>query len=62
MCAALLKETGPLPVVFSGGVMSNSILREALTQRFGAWFAQPAFSADNAAGVAVLTARKEGLL
>ena len=62
MCAALLEETGPLPVVFSGGVMSNSILREALTRRFGAWFAQPAFSADNAAGVAVLAARKEGLL
>ena len=62
MCAALLEETGPLPVVFSGGVMANSIIRKALTQRFGAYFAEPAFSADNAAGIAVLTARKEGLL
>ncbi len=62
MCTALLEETGPLPVVFSGGVMANSIIRKALTARFGAYFAEPAFSADNAAGVAVLTARKEGLL
>lgn len=62
MCTALLEETGPLPVVFSGGVMANSIIRKALTARFGAFFAEPAFSADNAAGIAVLTARKEGLL
>lgn len=62
MCTALLEEYGSLPVVFAGGVMSNSILRESLSARFGAYFAQPAFSADNAAGTAVLTARKEGLL
>lgn len=62
MCTALLEEYGSLPVVFAGGVMSNSILRESLSSHFGAYFAQPAFSADNAAGTAVLTARKEGLL
>lgn len=54
MCEALLLELGDLPVVFSGGVSSNSILRERLSGRFGAVFAAPEFSADNAAGIAVL--------
>jgi N6-L-threonylcarbamoyladenine synthase len=59
MCGALLKEYGELPVLFAGGVMSNSIIRQALTQRYGAAFASPAFSADNAAGAAILAAIKE---
>lgn len=59
MCGALLKEYGDLPVLFAGGVMSNSIIRQALTQRYGASFATPAFSADNAAGAAILAAIKE---
>lgn len=54
MCAALLRQYGTLPVVFAGGVASNSILREALSEKYGAQFASPAFSADNAAGLAVL--------
>ncbi len=54
MCSALLSEHGGLPVVFSGGVCSNSILREKLSGRFGAHFAAPEFSADNAAGIAIL--------
>lgn len=63
MTAALLKEYGPLPLLFAGGVMSNSILRRALTEKYGAFFAEPAFSADNAAGIAVLASMKEdGLL
>ncbi|MCI9552584.1 MAG: peptidase M22 [Acutalibacter sp.] len=54
MCARLLEELGPLPVVFSGGVCSNSLLRQRLEAKYGAVFAAPEFSADNAAGVAVL--------
>ena len=54
MCEALLRQHGDLPVVFAGGVASNSILRKALSERFGALFAEPAFSADNAAGIAAL--------
>lgn len=54
MCGALLKELGPLPVVFSGGVCGNSILRRKLSGRFGACFAAPEFSSDNAAGAAIL--------
>jgi N6-L-threonylcarbamoyladenine synthase len=59
MTERLLMEYGDLPVVYAGGVMSNTLIREALTKRFGARFAPPAFSSDNAAGIAVLTALKE---
>jgi len=45
-----------LDVVFSGGVASNSMLRE-LTASLHPVFAQPQFSTDNAMGVAVLTHR-----
>ncbi len=62
MCAALLRDQGDLPVLFAGGVMSNSLLRRVLENRYGACFAEPAFSSDNAAGVAVLAARAEGVL
>lgn len=41
-------------VVFSGGVASNSLLREMCTP-FRPIFAQPALSTDNAMGIAVLT-------
>ncbi len=49
-----IAEYGNLPLVFAGGVMSNSIIREKIQSRFGASFAKPDFSCDNAAGVAIL--------
>ncbi|MBE6757261.1 MAG: peptidase M22 [Ruminococcaceae bacterium] len=61
MTARLLSEYGDLPVLYAGGVMSNSILKEALGARFGGLFAPPILSADNAAGIALLGAMKEGL-
>lgn len=45
-----------LPLLFAGGVTSNADIRAALGERFDAVFAPPAFSADNAAGIAVLAA------
>ena len=54
----LLEELGPLPVVFSGGVCSNSLLRQRLGEKYSATFAAPEFSSDNAAGVAVLAWKK----
>ena len=45
-----------LPVVFSGGVASNSMLRQALTS-LDPVFSAPEFSTDNAMGVAVLAYR-----
>ena len=58
----LLQTYGNLPLLFAGGVMSNSIIRQVLTEKYGACFAPPEYSADNAAGIAVLTAMKEGQL
>lgn len=51
-----LKAYPGLPVVFSGGVASNSMLR-SLTVDFDPIFAEPRFSTDNAMGVAVLADR-----
>lgn len=48
-----------LPVVFSGGVASNSILRETL-KPLSPIFALPEYSTDNALGVAVLAHRAQG--
>lgn len=45
-----------LPVVFSGGVASNTLLRE-VTAPLDPVFSQPQFSTDNAMGVAVLAKR-----
>ena len=52
-----MKEYPGLPVVFSGGVASNSMLREMLVP-LNPVFAQPQFSTDNAMGVAVLAYRQ----
>ena len=49
-----LEQYPGLPVLCSGGVASNSILREVMSD---AVFAPPVCSADNALGVAVLTHR-----
>ena len=51
-----MKEYPNLPVVFSGGVASNAMLREA-AKPLDAVFAMPEFSTDNAMGAAVLAAR-----
>ena len=51
---------GNLPVLCSGGVASNGLLRE----RLDAIFAPPKYSTDNALGVAILThraAEQEGM-
>lgn len=50
----LISQYGDLPIVFSGGVMSNKIIRTKLENNYNCYFAEPQFSADNACGVAVL--------
>ena len=54
MTKNIKEELGDLPIVYSGGVMSNSMIRQKITEKYGGYFAQPQFSSDNAAGVAVL--------
>ena len=52
-----LKEYPGMAVVFSGGVASNSLLREKIAP-LNPIFAKPEFSTDNAMGVAVLAYRQ----
>lgn len=49
------KNYGELPVVYAGGVMSDKIIRDIILSRYEAFFAEPEFSCDNAAGIAFLT-------
>jgi N6-L-threonylcarbamoyladenine synthase len=55
MTEAIKQEYGKLPFVFAGGVMSNTIIRKALTEKHGACFASTELSSDNAVGTAVMT-------
>ena len=61
MTEAIDERYGGIPVVYAGGVMSNGILQALLSKRPNTYFAEPQFSADNAAGVALLC-RKRFLL
>ncbi len=54
MTRALLAHYGDLPLVYAGGVMSNSLLRAKFSESYGGHFASPAYSADNAVGIASL--------
>ncbi|SFX56690.1 peptidase M22 [Ruminococcus sp. XPD3002] len=54
MTSSALERYGSLPLVFAGGVMSDVIIRDRLLEKFpGADFAEPQFSCDNAAGMAI---------
>lgn len=48
------KKYGNIPILYSGGVASNSLLREMTP---GGIFAEPKYSTDNAMGTAILTMR-----
>lgn len=48
------EEYGSLPILFSGGVTSSAFIRKRLSDLADAYFSPPEFSADNAAGVAIL--------
>ena len=52
------KEYSGLPVVFSGGVASNGMLREML-RPMDSVFSEPQYATDNAMGVAVLAYRQQ---
>ena len=54
MASQAIEKYGEMPILFAGGVMSNRLMRGAISRRFEAYFAEPEFSADNAAGVALL--------
>jgi N6-L-threonylcarbamoyladenine synthase len=55
MSIELKQKYGDLPLVFAGGVMSNSYIREVITKKHNAFFGSTELSSDNAVGIAVLT-------
>lgn len=50
----LLEKYGNLPLVYAGGVMSDSIIKNKFVSKYSAVFASPEFSSDNAAGIAIM--------
>ena len=58
MTAAALNQYGTMPILFAGGVMSNTIIQDSLSKQFGGRFAPPVFSSDNAAGISLLCYRE----
>lgn len=62
MISQILNEYGEMPVLLAGGVMSNKLMRNAFSERFEAYFAEPEFSSDNASGVAILCRERYNLL
>ena len=59
MTENIIAQHGSMPLVYAGGVMSNSYMKEYLGAKFGGLFAEPQFSSDNAAGVAIMAYFKE---
>ena len=55
MTAELKREYGDIPLVFAGGVMSNTYIRKHITDKYGAFFASPELSSDNAVGISIMT-------
>ena len=51
---SVIERFGNMPIIYAGGVMSNRIMRDMLAKGCEAYFSEPQFSADNAAGIATL--------
>ena len=50
----LRKEYGDIPVLFAGGVMANSRIRQNLLKIQNVYFASPSLSSDNACGIGIM--------
>lgn len=59
MLEKVSEKYGRLPIVFSGGVSSNTILRQTIKSKFDAYFADACYSCDNAVGTAVYAYLKD---
>ncbi len=62
MIESAFEKYGQMPLVCVGGVMSNSLIRDELSRQFGAFFAKPEFSCDNAVGTAIYCGLKRSLI
>ena len=55
----LRKKYKNIPIIYAGGVMSNTIIKDRLQEKFNnIYFAKPEFSSDNACGIALLAREK----
>lgn len=60
MTEKIIEKYGNLPLVYAGGVMSNSIIKNKISHKYNqAYFADPDFSCDNAAGAAIYAYLKD---
>lgn len=56
----LLAEYGDIPIIYAGGVMSNTLIKTNITSKYkNAYFAQPDYSCDNACGIAIYAYLKD---
>lgn len=60
MTKGAVEKYGDMPVIFAGGVMSDKLIRDMLSSVCEGYFAEPEYSCDNAVGVALFGAIKEG--
>jgi len=47
-----------IPIIWAGGVMSNSIIKNRLSALSGVYFTEPQYSSDNAVGVSLICRQK----
>lgn len=57
----VIKNHGEIHIIYSGGVMSNVIIKNKITEKYkNTFFAEPEFSCDNAAGMAIYAFLMDG--
>lgn len=62
MTQYIIDNYGKLPLVYAGGVMSNKHIKSFIENKYNGYFAEPEFSTDNSAGIALLAAYKGGFI
>ena len=55
---AYVEKFGETKMLFAGGVMSNTIIKNKIGAEYDAAFAEPSLSADNAVGIAYLALKR----
>lgn len=59
MTQRIIDAHGNIPIMFVGGVMSNTLIRNQITKKYNAYFAEPDLSCDNACGIAIYAYLKD---
>ena len=54
VCKSIRGEYSDIPMIFSGGVSSNSHISKAISKEFNGYFCEAQYSCDNACGTALL--------